>query len=323
MKTETLNKEIFSTWLKTGEQTLIIEEAYKQIYFTRINRNENFDILFFYDIFNAGTSKKITTLPLNVNLTNCGIYCRKNGKIYDPSYDVKTLFGEICAGTRDSLMREFEQAVQKKVEATINNDKANLDIKNLSDSESILALNQHEHWYANGLARHIFLLAPYGKEKVSYHCEYHRGYWVYDEYYENYILEPEKCIEDTANDYIQCNQEKILLQFMMNDITQKKIDEIKADKENELHTVKKIMNIMKDHPARKVKITIKKDESLFVFHYDPSVFIRDNTSYSDYYMDAADRKEFEKKFGYKLDSFYPSEIQSITYGKKVLYSISE
>lgn len=68
-----------------------------------------------------------------------------------------------------------------------------------------------------------------------------------------------------------------------------------------------------------IRVTTVMDEKELTFKYEASNLRRDcKYSYSDWYMPAKDRREFEAVYGMHR-SFTPMDITRITYGKKVLY----
>lgn len=71
--------------------------------------------------------------------------------------------------------------------------------------------------------------------------------------------------------------------------------------------------------AKTVTVTIRKDGQDFTFKTEACVLRRDCTNtYGTWYIAAADRREFEKRFGRGAE-YAPQEIMRITYGRKTLY----
>ena len=72
-------------------------------------------------------------------------------------------------------------------------------------------------------------------------------------------------------------------------------------------------------PGDQGTVTIHKDGQDFTFKTEASVLRRDCTNtYGTWYIVAADRREFERRFGRSAE-YAPGEIVRITYARKVLY----
>ena len=96
-------------------------------------------------------------------------------------------------------------------------------------------------------------------------------------------------------------------------------EKLEEDAENPAHIIRRIMEAVAFTDAKTVTVTIHKDGQDFTFKTEASVLRRDCTNtYGTWYIVAADRREFERRFGRSAE-YAPGEIVRITYARKVLY----
>lgn len=111
----------------------------------------------------------------------------------------------------------------------------------------------------------------------------------------------------------------MLLDFLAHDALTAEYEKLAEDAENPAHIIRRIMEAVAFTDAKTVTVTIHKDGQDFTFKTEASVLRRDCTNtYGTWYIVAADRREFERRFGHSAE-YAPGEIVRITYARKVLY----
>ena len=307
-----MNKE-FLSWLgHSGDSTCVIERAGTTYYFVRVQRNEVFDYLYCQRQYSGKVLARGGTFKY------AGIFCRKDGELYDAQYDVQDLAGEDTRERRAGRLQEdLQQTVRRLVEAAVANDRRNLQITELSDPELLRKLKNEQDYYAKSKARECFLAAA-EFEPPSFQCFYEAENWTEDSLL-SYILDPQGYAAKEATDYMETHQEEMLFDFLCNDVELAEYQTLANDAENPVHIVKKIMAAMNTTSAKTVNVTICKDGEEFTFKTETQELRRDcRNYYSSWYMVAADRRRFESRFGRGAD-YYPQEILRITYARAVLY----
>lgn len=133
-----------------------------------------------------------------------------------------------------------------------------------------------------------------------------------------YIQNPEQFIQRKAERYIKDYQEEFLLQFLKKDALLAEYQALVQDTSNPLHRMKAITEAVRDSGAKNVTVTIRRNEQELTFKMEAGHLMGIRNFYSADHIDAADRKEFIRKFGH-FSVIQPEEITKITYGKKTIY----
>lgn len=312
----------FDEWLASDEYTsnrlnTMHGQAFQII---RVPRTDAFDYLYCIGWF--GNTESF----LDKDYKYCGIYSRREGLLYDASYDLREL--SLCNSIRNDedglrkrsrkrLLDRFITDVRSSVEKKIGNDRTKLTVTELQDGWQLSRLKDTLDYGAKTAARELYLK----EEQVrmpEYRCSFSMDEWKEDMLLA-YIDDPLSFVEKVSSDYIAEHQEKILHRFLVNDAVELELKALLADSSLPLHRIKKIIAAVKSVDAKTVNLTIKKDSTVFTFKYDASRLAQDcGNSYYTYHMAASDRRLFKKQFGEHAD-FRPEEIVCITYGRKVLY----
>ena len=229
-----MNKD-FLSWLgHTGGHTCMIENAGTTYYFVRVQKNEDFDYLYCQRQYSGKELARGGTFKY------AGIFCRRDGELYDSQYDVQGLAGEDTQERSAGQLREnLQQAVRRLVEAAVANDRRNLQITELSDPELLRKLKNEQDYYAKSKARERFLDAA-EFEPPSFQCFYEAENWTEDSLL-SYILDPQGYAAKEATDYMEGNQEEMLFDFLCNDVELAEYQALVDDRDNPVHIVKKIM----------------------------------------------------------------------------------
>lgn len=281
----------------------------------KVPLNEEFDFIYHQHHFNGAE------LEINQQLEFAGIYCQKDGCIYNPGYRLRSC----CDSTsiikehsdKSEIKKVLSELVSSRVDEIIGNDRSNLSVKEIKSDEYSENIAHYEQIGAVNEARRIFL-----KEKeipeIKFHCSFEVD-WLSDETYLKFIADRDLLVEEMANDVIRNHQEAMLAQFIRNDYLQNELDKIIEDPSNILHKIRGIIGAVKDSGAKMVTVTINKNGEDFTFKYEADHLIYDpGNHYSSWWIKASDRQEFENRFGRYAD-FHPEEITQITYGRNTIF----
>lgn len=307
--------DIFTSWLASGDKgQCCFQEKGDTYIMIRAEKCPEIEYLFCQRRYNG------KGLTRDSSFKYAGIYCRKDGLLYDMQYpfsDMGQSPEELQNRSEEALWQQLKAAVRKKVEAAIGNDRSNLAITEVTDSSLLHQLEYSLKYSAKEQARKHFL-DTVDFEPSVFQCRYTPDRWTEESLF-SCILDPEGYIEQEAAAYIAANQEDMLSDFLYNDAVLREYQAILADTENPVHTVKKIMAAMQPTSAKTVNVTIFKEGVEFTFKTEAQELRRDCTSYySSWNMVASDRREFENLYGRHAE-YYPQEIIRITYARNVLY----
>ena len=307
--------DLFSSWLASGDAgpCCFQEKGYYYI-LIRVEKNEDFEYLFCLKRYEKSGLVRGSSFPY------AGIYCRKDGLIYDADYSLTSMEDDpepLRGRSAEALREKLKAAVRAKVEAAIGNDRKNLWITELTDSGLVRELAYTRQYRAKETARKHYL-DTVEFEPQAFSCRYDPERWKEDSLLA-YIADPEGYAAGQAEGYIAENQENMLYDFLYNDAVLQEYRAIVEDKENPVHTVKKIMDAMRTTSAKTVNVTIKKEGVELTFKTEAATLRGDCTSYySTWQIAAADRRKFEQTFGRNAD-YRPGDILRITYARNVLY----
>ena len=103
-----MNKD-FLSWLgHAGSHTCMIQNAGTTYYFVRVQKNEDFDYLYCQRQYSGKGLARGGTFKY------AGIFCRRDGELYDAQYDVQGLAGEDTQERGAGQLREnLRQAVRR------------------------------------------------------------------------------------------------------------------------------------------------------------------------------------------------------------------
>lgn len=132
----------------------------------------------------------------------------------------------------------------------------------------------------------------------------------------SYIVEPDRTIEDVANEYMKENSCYIYRQYIMHNKTVKEYNRIINDENSIEQLNKKIMQCINEEKTVRVLIDgigeIKIDAS-GVKH------IGYTRNISSWHVVASDRDKLKKESKYNYQSIEPQDIKQIKHGNKILY----
>lgn len=294
-------------------------DNYNTDHLVKIPYEKNFDLLFYSRTWYGKNIK------LDEKLGSAGLYYRKDGCIYNPSYSLRSCCEDtdmiIECSHKENFAKKLTELVKAKVEEIIDNKRSNLTIKELTDGYLLKQMQYYSEHGAASDAKKAFIKGAEVSD-IIYKCPYSLDS-MSDADYIQFIVDKETLVEREANEYIEKHQENMLAQFYNNTLLRKELKAIYDDPDNILHRVKAIIDAVKKSGAKTVNVTINKEDKEFSFKYETrTLTVAPDSYYSSYNMKASDRREFENLFG-RNANFYPSEITRITYGRNVIYDSSE
>lgn len=307
--------DTFKSWLASGDAgPCCFEEKRYNYTIIRVEKNADFEYLFCLRQYDKGSVVR------GSSFNYAGIYCRKDGLVYDAEYALTSMEDDpepLKGRSSEALKEQLKAAVREKVEAAIGNDRANLQVRELTDSGLLSQLAYTCQYGAKETARRRYL-DTVDFDPPAFACNYEPDRWQEDSLLA-YIADPEGYVERQAGEYIEENQETMLHNFLYNDAVLKEYQAILEDHGNPVHTIKKIMDAMRTTSAKTVNVTIRKDGTEFTFKTEASSLRGDcGSHYNSWGLVAADRRKFEQLFGRGAD-YTPEEILCITYARNVLY----
>lgn len=305
--------EIFTEWLASGDGSACHLQAGSDWYIIlRVEKNADFDYLF------SECQYRETGLTRQCSFDFSGIYCKRDGLIYNGQYNLREVYGEDVENrSAEKLFELLQKEVRQLVERRIGNDRSNLRATEITGERDLRELEYYRKYSAAGGARNIYLLGE-DISDITFRCHYEPERWT-EESLLTYISDPDEYTERQAAAYMETAQEDMLLQFLENDALIAAYQALVEHPENPVHIVRKIMEAMNASSAKTVNVTIRKDGGEFTFKTEAAELRRDCTNhYNTWNIAAADRRAFEKRFGRSAD-YTPQEIVRITYAKNVLY----
>lgn len=307
--------DLFSSWLDSGDvfPCCFQEKGYCYT-LIRVEKNADFEYLFCQRQYSKEGLTRDSTFKY------AGIYCRKDGLLYDAGYDLTSMEENsepLQSRSIEALREKLKAAVREKVEAAIGNDRSNLQVAEITDSGLLSRLEYIHNYDAKDTARRRYL-DTVDFEPPVFSCHYDPDHWKEDSLL-SYIADPEGYARKQAEDYMAENQENMLFDFLYNDAVLKEYRAILADTGNPVHLIKKISAAMAATSAKTVNVTIRKNEKEFTFKTEAFSLRGDcGSHYNSWSIVAADRRKFEELFGRSAD-YTPEEILRITYARNVLY----
>ena len=309
------SRGVLADWL-AGTGPYMHKVKGSQFTLMRVRKNEKFDYLYIH--------RNSTGIERGNKFEYAGVYCRRNGLVYDCSYTARDLFDDANAQdarSTDSLFKYLKSAVRSAVELAIGNDRDNLYITELSSERMLEDLARFQGNSAISDARKIYLGSNAGGASGDYafifQCNYRPEQWTEDSLLA-YILDPDEYVRTEAKKYTDSHQEVMLLDFLKGDMVAAAYEGFIENPLNPIHNVKRIMQAVSASPAKTITVTIRKGGVESTFKTEANEFRSDCTStYSNWRIMAADRHEFKRLFGNK--DYGPEDILRIEYARSVLY----
>ena len=302
----------FSDWLAAppgGAFTFKLNQCIHTV--IRVRKNADFDYLYFQRNYNADGIERRDSFQY------AGMYCGRDGLVYDRQHGIE----ELTEGGRGAgqLMSRLEADVRGLVEKAINNDRNNLTVKELTTERDLERLEHFVKYDAAIKARALYLQGGHDGA-FPFCCAYSPVQWTEASLLE-YILAPADYTAREAAVYMEVHQEAMLYDFLTNDALTAEYAAVAGNPRHQARRVKRILDATCTTAAKTLRVTIRKDGMEFSFKFEADALRRDCVgTYGTWYIQAADRREFERLFG-RSTSFDPEHILRIEYGRKVLYEV--
>lgn len=252
-------------------------------------------------------------------LEYAGIYCKKDGKLYDVKWQLKDIFPKMTfENTASEMVERLNENVRRKVERKLANDKNNLDVKELSEPDEI----DLDIFKKSDLGREVLDLFISGSasDTIEYGCGY-RVSNLQDEDILQYIADPEFFENKQVELYIVENQERILLEFMKNELIVAELQKLEQADDSPYHRLRSIQEAVNKSEAKTVSVTVNKEGHTLSFKMIADYLSRTpyGNQFSTYGLSPQDQAMFERLFGYNA-KIAPEEITDISYRGKSIYS---
>lgn len=315
--TKSMMKE-FTDWVKCDECFIKLTKKSAKLICFRVAKNDQLDFIFYQLNYN-GEDLKMEDLKYGC------IYNKADGQIYNAEYhfllavsgsDYKNI-----ASFADVKVNFFNET-KNKINAIISNNRANLKIENESEIRDGMLKNNLEYsrsYREHEKVRQLFLAGKTPADIVFDAVSYNKQNFSDEDYVQYITSKKDELIEKSAEQWIEKNQEKIFVQFLVNDIIKEELQAILDDKSNSIHIVKKIIEAVNSGDYKTVNVITVIDGKELTFKTKISNLGRDCESYyHDWDIVAADRGKFEDTYG-RHSNYRPEQIIRITYGKQILY----
>ena len=304
--------EQFAIWLASAQtDPFAYQEGGYHNTVIRVPKNADFDYI--YCQRNYGEPG----IERNTKFEYAGIFCKRDGKLYDGQYDIQAL-GELESMVSlgaERLQNRLKAEVRQAVEATIGNDRSKLEVTELDQcrAEQLAHFKKHS---ATTAARRAFLGDEDGT--FPYRCRYRPTQWTEESLLE-YILDPADYVRWEAEGYLHGHAEDVLQSFLENDVLRSEYRLIIENPRHRAHYIKRIIDAATTTAAKTFRVTICRDGTELTFKTTANEFRHDcEYSYHAYNMPCVDRQAFERWFG-SHGVYHPEEILRIEYGRAVIY----
>jgi len=304
-------KDNLREWLQSGQPRFIDKINKDTTHYFRIPRDDVFDYLFRQSNYN-----KEKLQPDKLEYT--GIFNKLDNQVYDAQIDALT---SDPSNTYRKLRDVFEKEVKDRINRIINNDRSILAVTDVSEITNIALKRNIEYAqeYRNSDYVRKLFLGGCTPEDIVYESDYIAEKFTSEDYLD-YIIDKESVIDGFAVKWIENNQEDIFAEFISNDITKEELQKTIDNPDNMLHTIKEIMDIMKDTDCKTVNVTTIIDGKEMTFKAEADTLRRDcKYNYSSWNLPASDRRAFEEFYG-RNTNYTPNNIVCIKHGKNILYS---
>lgn len=301
-------------WVNSGDTAPL---TLKDSTVIRIPKDKDFDYLFTQRHYSRGG-----LIERDRKFEYGGIVRKSDNALYDLQYDLREYDetkGELSA---EKLKDEMQGLVRMFIEKTINNDRKNLRIKEISDKRSLEQLGYYIQYDAYKDARQLYLENDGGEARgFVYKNDYRAEAWKEATLLE-FILDPTKYVATQAAEYMRDRQEQMLDKFLRADAMYAEYAKILADPTDNIHTVNNIQKALMAVDAKMVTLTMRRGDKELTFKFEAYRLKSDcERKYCEYGAEVAGRQQLSESFGRGNTDFTPEEIVKITYGRNTLYEV--
>lgn len=278
--------------------TLILKVAY----------NDSVDFLYTQYQYRSDNPLKIGD-----KLEYAGFVHHPSGRVYDGSYTLFRYQEEVDTISLDTLKNETRDAINAALSARVG-------MKPVPVTEAAEDVRderkEHEEYQADREAREAFFARIH---EITYTP--HVALELSTEQTIQIVMHGDNFVTAWADEYILCKARHINERLWEIEVSQRRLDALWNTPGNH-HTTLAIAGAIAGD-MKTVNVYVDKEDKQVVVKMPGHVMRNaDTTDYSSWHMDAPGRRAFENAFG-RHASLHPSDIQRITYGKKVLYERKE
>ncbi len=314
-----ITEQQLKEWLESDKHAISVkgDNGDKILYKSPID--DDFILLYYKN------TNRNDTIGLTCDLVNSGLYYKKDGCIYNPSIYLKQMCEDTPMIKPSTTLLDFAEqlhsAVKEYVESVVNSNNNKFSKGTISDKWKLDNLSYFTEYTAKEQARRLFL-SDTAVSDVVYKFRGKIDEFTGNNYLE-FITDRDSIIRFKGDNFIEDNNENILMQFKENSAIKEELQKIYDDPENELYRIKAIIYAVKKSGAKTVNVSINKDNREFSFKYDAEQLCRDpNGYYHTWGMKTSDEKDFEYFFG-RDAKFYANDITQISYCRNVIYDSSD
>lgn len=220
--------------------------------------------------------------------------------------------------TTPSMINEICGGVNQRLESMIANDRNNLVVRELTSRQVLYELECCRGGGALEEARQRFMKGeePDGQFRGGYALSQ-----LPEDAFIDWIQDSESFIQAEAERYIGSQQEKLLLQFLKQDLLLAEYQALAQDASDPIHRMKAITEAVKTSGAKMVTVTVEKPEGELTFKASADSLTGYRNFYGTCTIPAAERRKFERLFG-RHANYTASEVTKITYGRNTIYEAS-
>ena len=299
-------------WLdQKNDPVLIAEQGKGTSIVVKVPKSPEIDYLFGFDSYYGSIGRRDS-------LYLCGLYERQRKGLYLADSPLTDLSHDLTKVERmdfQQLAEYIAKQVNQVVEGTIENDRNRLQIKELTSPDAVSALRTYQrHTAETDAVKRFFLKDP---EPIRFRS-YYQMWDMTEEKLMAYVQDPDTFIRDTAEAYMQKNQEKFLLQFLENDSMEKKYQAFLRNDRHPIHQMRDITEAVEACGGKTVSVTVQKDGKELTFKTSARSLKGHHDTYELYGAPSADHRRFEEVFGI-CQKYRAEDIVRITYGRNTIY----
>lgn len=251
---------------------------------------------------------------------NCGIYIRKQDRLYCGNYLSELVKGlpEDSLKSESTLLDEFNQTVNDRVAAVVMADSEKYAAGRIKSLNILKALTRYGDKAAKEEAAAL-LFTDKKPEDIRYVGVFNRFTW--DDGLIDYLLDREGVTNAAVEDFLS-NTDLILFGFCKANILRELYAKLLKDPSDPAHTVKAVSDAVESSHAKYVKVTLSNGGQEITVVTSAEDFIGYHSSYETRFFQSVDKREFRRAFG-KKSVYTAQDIVRITRGSRTIYEASQ
>lgn len=252
-------------------------------------------------------------LKIGEKLEYAGFVHHPTGRIYDGSFTLFRYQEEMDTISLDTVKKETIAAINAALVTYVGMEPVPV---TMVAEEIRNERNEHEKYGADREARSAFFA---GKRQILYKPSISLD--LSTDQYVQIVMHGDTFVKAWVDEYLLRKANQINERLWEISVSQQRLDAL-WNSPGTHHITLAIADAI-EADMKMVNLHLDKDDKQIVVKYEASrLRSADTDDYSDWHMDAPGRRAFEKTYG-RNARLFPSEIQRITYGKKVVYERKE